>query len=41
MHSNMRILIEPQSFPILPWEVILPIELFFVYFAFIWKAQVE
>lgn len=29
MHLNMRILMEPQSFPFLAWEVIFPILLFF------------
>lgn len=29
MHLNMRILMEPQSFPILAWEVIFPVQLYF------------
>ena len=41
MHLNMRILMEPQSFPILAWEVIFPIQLFFCVPAIYLKGSSE
>ena len=35
MHLNMRILMEPQSFPILAWELFFPFSWFFVSLLFI------